>query len=300
MALVSLLALIGSGLYGSYFWIARDRGAPAESFAPAAEHVRKNYREGDLIFLYPFYATRGREYLGDLDVLAVRDPLVEDLDVHPRIWIYAQYGEGVGLREKYAAAGLKLIEASEPAPGITVDLYETRARMKTSYRFREHFKNAQVYHEKDGTNTPCSVFTEANGQGGMLGGKWTCPYDQEWFYVAPEYHHMGATTRLCFWAHPPSQGRLVVRFKDVPLTGHLYGRAGHTLNGSVNARAPIFLDVEVQPAASQRFVFELTDYFEPFMLRTEKTGTATVTFAVSTPDAGTNHFCFDAEMRSER
>jgi hypothetical protein len=295
---LSLAALVASGAYGSYFWIARDRGAPAESFAPAAEHLRAKYREGDAIFLYPFYATRGREYLGDLNPLAVRDPLAEDLDVHPRVWVLAQYGEGVALREKFSAAGLKLLE-STGQKGITVDLYETGARRKTTYRFRDHFKKASVYHEKDGTNTPCVSWSETNGQGGALGGKWTCPYDQEWFYVAPEWHRMGETPRLCFWAHPPSQGRLVVRFPNVPLSGHLYGRAGHTLNGSVHARAPIHFDVEVQPEPSQRFTFELTDYFEPFMMRTPSTGTATVTFAVSTPDAGTNHFCFDVEMRAE-
>ena len=54
----------------------------------------------------------------------------------------------------------------------------------------------------------------------------------------------------------------------MPLTGRLVGRAGHTLNSSVNARAAVDLDVTVTPAPAQRFSFELADTWRPFMLDT--------------------------------
>lgn len=96
---------------------------------------------------------------------------------------------------------------------------------------------------------------------------------------------------------PPNQGRLLVSYPNVPLRGHLYGRGGHTANSSVFARAPVNLEVTVGDLPAQRFKFELKDTDRPFMLSIPETGTATVTFAISSPDAGTNHFCFWADIR---
>lgn len=294
-----MFALLASAAYGSVFWLARDRGPPSSSFPPAAKIIRDEYQKDDLIFLVPFYAERAREELGDLHPLYVRDPLAEDFAVHPRVWVFGLFGEGVELRSRMLAAGMKLEKSLEPAQGTTVDLYSTGAKQHTQYNFLEHLREAHVHHEKDqNTNTPCTNWSETNGQGGTgLGGRWSCPYDTDWFYVAPEWHRMDDTPRFCFWAHPPNQGRQIIEFPNVPMTGHLYGRAGHTFNGTLYARAPIHLDVQVGALPPQRFTFELDENFRPFMLLTPQTGTATVSFSVSTPDAGTNHFCFAAEMR---
>src|SRR5256885_5393801 len=126
-------------------------------------------------------------------------------------------------------------------------------------------KSAKVWHEKDGTRTPCANWNELNGQNGHY-GRWACPYDQDWFYVAPEWHRMGEEMRLCLWAHPPNQGRLTIAYPNVPIEGHLYGRAGHTLNSSAFARAPVNLDVQVGEVVSQRFTIELKETWKPFML----------------------------------
>lgn len=297
VGIVSLIALLATSAYGAVFWIARDRGPPVEAFEPAAKIIRDDYRADDLILVVPFYAARAREYLGDLNMVAVRDPLSEDFAVHPRAWVFGLFGEGVALRERMIAAGMKLEKSIDSGSGITVDLYATGAKLKTRYRFLEHLREARVYHEKEGSSTPCTAWSENNGQNSPMGGRWSCPYDTDWFYVAPEVHRMDGVPRVCFWAHPPGQGRLMISFPNVPMTGHLYGRAGHTFNGTLYARAPIHLDVQVGEGLPQRFTFELSENFRPYMLPVAETGTATVTFGVSTPDAGTNHFCFDAEMR---
>jgi hypothetical protein len=49
-----------------------------------------------------------------------------------------------------------------------------------------------------------------------------------------------------------------------------------------------------------RFPLGLDENWRPIALLTPQTGTATVSFGVSTPDAGTNHFCFDADMRRSK
>ncbi|MCK6547176.1 hypothetical protein L6R52_15100 [Myxococcota bacterium] len=297
---LALVLLLVSGVFGAGFWITRDRGPGADAFPKATDVVRAGHREGDLVFLVPSYATRARESLGaELPALAVRDPLAEDLAVHPRVWVIGLFGEGVALRERMTAAGLKIIDMKEPAPGITVDLWETPAKERVVYAFRDELRRAKVWHEKDGQRTMCSTWTEKNGQNGPY-GRWACPYDADWFYVAPQWHRMGEEMRLCLWAHPPSQGRLVIAFPDVPMTGQLFGRGGHTDNATRNARAAVDLDVEVGQEPPQRFTFALEETFRPFVLTTPATGTATVTFAVSSADAGANHFCFVADVRAPR
>lgn len=299
LSALAVLAILGTGLYGTWFWLTVDEGPPAEAIAEAANALRAEHQPGDLIFLVPNYATRAREYLGDLSPLAVQDPLLEDFAVHPRAWVFGLFGAAEALRPRMERAGHTLERTLDlGVSGVTVDLYRTYADQRTVFSFTGNLDRAKVWHEKRDGNTPCSRWLPSNGQGGRF-GRWSCPYDQEWFYVAPEWHRMGDHLRFCLWAHPPNQGRLVIRYPDVPLGGTLFGRAGHTLNSHHHARAPVFLDVAVGDEAPQRFAFDLEDHFRPFLVPTSTTGTATVTFAVSTPDAGANHFCFDAETRRE-
>jgi hypothetical protein len=298
---LALLLAVATGVYGAFFWLTVDPGPPPEAFAPAARVLRAGHREGDLILLVPFYATRAREHLGDLEPLAVRDPLAEDFERHPRVWVFGLFGEAERLRPGFAALGLTLLESAAPSPGITVDLYQTPAPRAVVFDFVRELRRAKVWHEKDGQRVPCSEWQPLDGQGGPS-GRWACPYDREWFYVAPEYHRMGDHLRFCLWAHPPGQGRLVISYPGVPLGPTLVGRAGHTLNSSVHAREAVSLDVAVAEAPPQRFRFALTEHYRPFRLDLSEvataTRTATVTFAVSTPDAGANHFCFSADLRA--
>jgi hypothetical protein len=296
LSALSLVALAATGLYGTGFWVLRDRGPSPEEIERASLALRKEHQPGDLIFIVPRFATRPREWLGDLHPLTVRDPLLEDFAVHPRAWVFGLFEEAEALRARMQAAGHTLEKTLSVAPGITIDLYRTFADSETTYVFRDRLQFARVHHEKNDTNSACAEWLKQNGQGADA-GRWSCPYDKEWFYVAPEWHRMGEQPRPCLWAHPPTQGRLVIEYPGVPMTGLLFGRAGHTLNSRHYAHAPIFLDVTVGNSAPQRFVFELEEHFRPFLVKTATTGTATVTFAVSTPDAGANHFCFDVEMR---
>jgi hypothetical protein len=295
---LSFVLLCATGIYGIGFWALHDEGPEPEAIEIAAKALRAEHRRGDLIFLAPFYATRAREWLGDLHPLAVQDPLLEDFAVHPRAWVFGLFESAEELRPRMIAAGHALEKTMTPAPGITIDLYRTFAESETAYAFTEQLRSARVHHETYDGRTPCAEWMEQNGQGGA-GGRWSCPQDKEWFYVAPEWHRMGDHPRRCLWAHPPTRGRLVMEYPGVPLSGVLYGRGGHTTNSQHHARAPLFLDVTIGNSAPQRFVFELEDNFRPFMVKTATTGTATISFAVSSPDAGANHFCFDAEMRRE-
>ncbi len=296
-AALSLVTLVGSGLYGTLFWLTHDQGPGAEAFPPAAAVIRNQYQPGDLILLVPHYATRARQHLGDLHPVASPEPLSEDFGPHPRVWVLGLFGEAEKLQQQLLANGFELLEHQIPSEGITVDLYRNPRVEKVVFDFVQRLKGAKVFHEKDGQRIPCAQWHDTNGQGGPF-GRWACPYDAEWFYVSPQWHRMDQTMRWCLWAHPPSQGRLLVQYYEVPLTGLLTGRAGHTANGSLYAHADLWLDVEIGNNLPQRFVLPLHENWLPFGVKTATVGTATVTFAVSTPDAGANHFCFSSSMRS--
>jgi hypothetical protein len=294
---IALVLALGFGFYGTAFWLLRDRGPPLSAFEMAAAQLREAFEPGDLILLVPAYATRAREYLGDLNPVAARRPLAEDLRRHPRFWIFGLFERGDALRPDLLAAGHELLE-SRTHSGITVDLYRSAAVERVVFDFASSIKAARVFHQyADGRLEACDKYSDRTRQGGMA-GMWTCPHDGEWFYVAPEWHRMGDVFRVCLWAHPPTDGRLLIRYPGVPLPARLRGFAGHTLNGSLYGRERIDLDVEVDRVGVQRFVFPLEEHWRPFALELPGTGTTTVSFAISTPDAGSNHFCFTADLRA--
>jgi hypothetical protein len=297
-SLLTVAVTLVTGAYGASFWVDRPDGPSDHDYEEAGRAIRAAYAPGDRIILAPFYATRLLEAVGDLDVVAPREPLAEDLRAH-RHAIVAGLTDAVdALGLALEAAGLERLARVTHGPALVVARYRVRRPWAVAFDAREALPRASVWYEQaDGQIERCGEWSATNGQGGAL-GRWVCPRDRDWFYVAPEYHRMGDQLRLCLWAHPPSGGRLVVTFGGVPMTGHLFGHAGHTLNGSVYARERVDLDVAIGDGAPQRFAFALDEHWRPFALATPTTGTATVSFAVSSPDPGANHFCFVADTRA--
>ena len=298
------VALLVTGVYGALFWLFRDVGPRPEAIADAARRLRAEYQGGDAIFLVPEYATRARVSLGDLQPIAVRDPLAEDLETYRRVWVFGLFGEAEAARARFQAAGFNVIAASSfVADGVTVDLYavEDAATVATeTYNFRDRLAEASVFHERNGERVACAQRLGPAGNGPRDAFRWGCPYDSDWFYVGPEWQRMGDRLRLCLWAHPPREGRLLIRYPRVPLSGQIYGRAGHTIIAAAYGRAPIALDVEIDGLPNQRFEVASGDADRPFMMRTPTSGSSTITFGISTADNGANHFCLEASMRRPR
>ncbi len=287
--------LVGTGVYGLGFWLLSDRGPDPSAFEPAARIVRQGSQPGDLILLAPAYATRAREYLGDLHPLAVRDPLAEDYEVRRRVWVFALFGAGAPVGRGLQRLGF-VPQLRHQSEGISVLRYDRAPRAEVTFDFVDAIAQARVSLERGTAREPCDQWRRTNGQGGAF-GRWSCPTDPSWQYVAPEWHRMGDHLRWCLWAHPPHEGHLVIRYPRIALDGAIVGRAGHTLNSSRYARAPVFLDVSWDGVPAQRFTFGLEDHFRPFRVAVPTATTATVSFAVSSPDAGANHFCFVADLR---
>lgn len=297
IARLTLLGALGLALHGAGFWLLRDRGPAAADVAAASAALRAEHRAGDAIFLVPAYATRAREYLGDLRPLAVRRPGLEDLELRSRAWVVASFGAEEDARPELEQAGLRY-RKQQRFGGVTIELFERAgAAAATRWSALESIRAAQVAHvHDDGRVEACSRWA-SNARGGEV-GHWACPHDADWLYVGPEWHRMGERPRRCLWAHPPKEGRVEVRFEDVPLSGVLTGWAGHTLNASRRAKAPVDLFVQVGEGRGQTFRFELEDTWRPFRMATATATVGTVRFGISSPDNGANHFCFVAETRT--
>ncbi len=300
--MASVVLLFGTGLYGSLFWVFRDRGPAPKTIRAAAAVIRDGFEAEDQIFLLPAYATRAREYLGDLHPLAVRAPQNEDLETFRRVWVLGLFGAGQAVRSKMRAAGLTLDHTWRfSSGGVRVDRYLTHSAVERTYAFLDHLDEARVVHEKSGRQVPCNRRHVDHSLGGSSSVRWRCPKSASWFYVAEEWHRMGEHTRRCLWAHPPDEGRLLIRYPAVATADRLVGHAGHTLYASHRARAPVFLEVGIGDRPPERFVIEAKDTFTRFEVKTPlATTTTTVSFAVFTKDAGANHFCFTAELRGLR
>ena len=301
VATFAVVVAVALGFQGAGFWLLRDRGPEAAVLAEAAERLRERYRPGDAVFILPAYATQIREELGDLGPLAVREPLLEDLESQDRAWVVSSFGVEERARARFEAAGHTHLERIA-FPGVIVDLFSLGGpKAEIEWRAAGAVRELEVAHVyPDGRRVVCGRWIEGAKAGGP-GGRWVCPHDGDWLYVGLEWHRMGEQARRCLWAHPPREGHLELRFPGVPPGAVLAGTGGHTLNASRRAHAPVFLDARIGDGPMQRFVFELADTWRPFrMLVSTSTSPRPIVFSVSSPDNGANHFCFDANVRSTR
>ena len=249
--------------------------------------------------LAPAYATEAREYLGDLRPQTVRQPWREDLQTTSRVWLYSAFGAGGGTRARFEEAGHTLAETREFPGRLRVDRYELRrlGRSGSGARWSILPRRKSFIAIPTGGASRARAWQPTSFRGGP-GGRWVCAHDPGWFYVGPEWHRMGEQLRRCIWAHPPKTGRLEIRFFDVPVAETLSAHGGHTLNAS-GPRPRFTWTSGSTTGPEQRFTFELEDTWRPIRLRAPtSTSTATLTFAVSSPNNGANHFCFVADTRA--
>lgn len=302
-AAVVVAAACGLGLHGVGFWLLRDVGPDPDALRSAARHLRARHRPGDGIFILPTYATEIRERFGDLAPRAVRDPLLEeDLELLDRVWVVSSFGAEAEAHRRFVSAGHRPLERASFG-GVTMDLFALEGpAAEVAWRALDAFRDVEVSHvHPGGRREACKTWVEGAKPGGP-GGRWKCAHDGDWLYVGPEWHRMGERPRRCFWAHPPREGHLELRFPEVPPGAVLAGAGGHTLNASTRAQAPVFLDARMgDDGPSQRFVFELEDTWRPFRMRVPtSTQARTLVLSVSSPDNGANHFCFTVDLRRPR
>ena len=125
--------------------------------------------------------------------------------------------------------------------------------------------------------------------------RWICP-GADWHFVGRLFTDMDYSPRRCLWAHPVSEGPLVLEFDDVPIGDAIVGRHGIRRTGVGRNPSPVVLEVTVDDRSVGRF--EAADRMGYFDFRADTRALAgqrrKVRFSVSARNVGTRHYCFEA------
>ncbi|HEY3500481.1 MAG TPA: hypothetical protein VGK73_37570 [Polyangiaceae bacterium] len=294
---VPLLALAE---LGAHFFFAQRAPREAEwrALGPA---VLAKKRPGEPIVVAPAWAEPlARHVLGDaafpLDELARPD------------------AAGLGRVLEIAALGARAEEmrdfrvVSEEQRGpFVLRVLENPAPRRARHRFLAHVVPAELeVSVVDGDQAaPCPYDDHARVVAGGLHGEVTFPRER---FVCPggEASFVGITViddqeyrpRRCLWAHPPEQGFLRLRFRDVPLGRSLVGFAGlsYFLFRDGLGR-PIELRARANGALLGSYRHQDEWGWHGFTLPSgEHAGrTVTLDFEVQSERAPARHFCFYAE-----
>jgi hypothetical protein len=261
----------------------------ANDYERATSHVRTRFAPGDVIDANPFWATRLREYAGDLPLEAWRDLEREDLAPYRRVWLVSLFGAERRPAVERALEGRAALSEVAQFGRINVRLYDVKGHEPVRYDFRARLDEARVWIEEAGRRRECA----AEGR-----ERRRCS-PAPWNYVGAEIFEMAGEPRPVIWAHPVASGVLTIEFPDVPMGRALSIGAGFTPSGLRFPGAPVELRVDAGAQTILRRVYGAAESFS--RARVDTSGLAgtrqPVRFQVRTLDDRVRHFCFAADVR---
>lgn len=259
-----------------------------QDFEDAAEVVRRDYREGDLVVVAPAWLAEARRALGP-EVLPRRDQARPDEAAYHRLW-------EVSARGARAPESKALTPDLERAFGrVTLRRYPLTARAKVLFDFVEGMHLVRVDAVRDESRRPCS----------RRGHQWTCePGGRDRWVGTETISDLEHRPRRCIWAHPLSRGDVLrLEFPRVPRGRTL---EGHTATDYVVGRhcgpEPVDLAVEIDGEVvinvRHHDCGSWTSWHQFSVDVPGGPGTAEVAFLVTARNPDRRHFCFQAQMRS--
>lgn len=272
-------ALAGAGIGSLVFWLTLDARLPTDDdWKQAHELVTRSSRAGEAIVLAPSWATRGRDFLTSRPVYTLDDHANGELVGVPRVWLVSLDGAPrFDVEEARAQLGTSAGQATRVG-ALSVEPFDTGAAAVT-WRLSDEIAEATVA-IRGAKEQPCP-WRKDHFQ--CPRGGWNAVH-AGWFEV--QEHPM-----RCIWAHPVGPEPLEIALEGVPAGARLRGRGAFV--GQAAAQSGAHVDVEVRrdgrPVGTARF--ENVMGRQPFEF--EWAG-GDVTFAVTTPNSGRRHFCFDA------
>ncbi len=291
-ARIIAIALAGvaasTAVASTVFWARLPSRMPTDDdYRRVNELIAAAKQPGDIVVLAPAWADRGRQFITGLPVYAGYDLAGDQYPGTRRQWLVAL--PDVPRFSLSAAREALLARGRGAGEGKRIgELYVepfSLAGPPMAYSFLAEVPEATVTVEGMRPET-CRPH---NGGHQCSRGGWN-KVEAGWYEVEERPAH-------CIWAHPVGRDALAIAFPGVPLPagsriagwGAFVGQA--PANGG--AEVDIAIDVDghaLQPAAFPNgFGRQRFDVSVP--ASAEK---ATVTFRVTTPDAGMRHFCFDA------
>lgn len=272
-----------TGVCSLAFWLTLDARLPVDDDYRAVNTlVAQQAGPDDAIVLAPSWATRGRDFLTTRPVFTLADFHNGELVGVPRIWLVALEGAP---RFELDDARTRLGEsAGEPNPvgALYVEPFDTGAA-PVAWRLSDEIAEARVRIAGKKVQ-PCPWRRD----------HFQCPRG-EWNAVHSGWFEVEETPMRCVWAHPVGPEPLEITIENVPSGATLRGRSALIGQAAAGGGAPIDLTVSRDGAPLGKTRFENRFGRQPFDLTLPPSEVpSTLTFAVTTPNSGMRHFCFDA------
>ncbi|WP_438030490.1 hypothetical protein [Sorangium sp. So ce233] len=300
LALVGLPAL-GLGELAAHVHFSRrapDFDAWREVKAPLAAMKQP----GDLVVVAPAWADpAARRALGD-ELLPLRDAARPDESRYAAAVEISVLGERAevlaGFREERRQEHGRFVlrRLVNPSPARIV------------YDFVDHVAPSSADVRVADPPAACRWNPRARIAAGGLGGHPTFPAERFECPGGP-FFNVGVTViadeefrpRRCIWSHPPRDGEIVTRFRDVPLGAVIRGHAGmYWIIEREQKGAPVTLSVRVNGEAVGEATHVDGDGWAAFEFPLGAhagAARAEVEFAVTSPDYTHRHYCFEADTR---
>jgi hypothetical protein len=262
--------------------------ADLEAYKNVEQAIRKNWQAGDVISMRPWWASRIREYIGDLSFVQTRRIEDKDLSRYSRLWLVSLEDYDQELEGPFARA---IIEEERSFGQLILRRYRLPQPENIVYDFRKQLHLARVEMKTKSGRQPCSRWIE---------DRWICSRE-EWNFIGRRIHELNDEPQEVIWAHPSDAGPIEIGFDNVPGGDSLVVRSGLTPLAVSNKHpgAPVLLEVIVNGQSLAKIIRNNVNGFFSRSLDISDLGPGPheVAFRVSAKPAGWRIFCFNAEVR---
>lgn len=310
IAALAAAPLVGLIELGAHVYFSK-RAPSFEAWDSVAPVVKQMKQQGDVVVIAPRWAEpAARRALGD-DLMPMRDVARSDVDRYQGAIEVSILGERAG-----EIGGFREV-ASRQEGKFKVRRLENPSPVKVLYDFLDHVDPASadvrtVHGGGPGKGDPdqiCAWNPRAVVMAGGLFGHPTFPSSRFECQGGP-FMNVGVTVvsagpefiaRRCIWSHPPGRGAVVTRFRSVPLGQAIQGKSGmYWIIERDRRGAPVTLSVSVDGEVVGAAVHNDGDGWKGFVLPLgahANKPSATVEFAVSSPNNVHRHYCYEAHTR---
>lgn len=282
--------------------VTRARVVEEDDWARAAERVRAEWREGDLVVVAPDWADPLlRQHLGDR--ITLKDAGRSDLAQVSRLWALSIRGH----RPAEAPAGAP--EHDEQVGRVRILRWDMPGDA-VLYDLTDHVEEARVTMVEGGREVPCTWRSEGRPRGGGLGAgpitpaaRHVCDARRPWLWVGNTIQDdLDLRPRHCVWQHPAGPEPIRASFSDVPLGERLVLYADlYYEHERDRAHGPVHLAAFVDGEEIGRMVHHDGDGWKRMVARTQRGGErrerGEVTIEVSAPDPNLRSVCWAATTR---
>ncbi|WP_437841130.1 hypothetical protein [Sorangium sp. So ce1153] len=300
LALVGLPAL-GLGELGAHVYFSR-RAPGFDAWREVKAPLAAMKQPGDLVIVAPAWADpAARRALGDA-LMPLRDAARPDESRYAAAVEISVLGERAG-----ELAGFREEERQEHG-GFVLRRLVNPSPARVVYDFVDHIAPSSADVRVTDPPAACRWNPRARVAAGGLGGHPTFPAERFECPGGP-FFNVGVTViadeefrpRRCIWSHPPRDGAIVTRFRDVPLGSVIRGHAGmYWIIERERQGAPVTLSVRVDGEAVGEATHVDGDGWAAFEFPLGAhagAARAEVEFAVTSADYTHRHYCFEADTR---